>query len=348
MSENKGQFKSGHDAIARMRGRQYPKPAEKPDGFFRDGQSLADRLDQWLDHQAMLNRSERAVLTQRDQLRVFLRWAQPRDILYPEQVTRSILESYQRHLYRVRKKNGNPLGVSTQKVYLVGVKRFFKWLCRQRLLEANPASELELPKRGKSLPKDTLSIPEVESVLSVPDITNPLGLRDRAMLETFYSSGIRRSELARLILGDLNMDNGTLFIRQGKGGNDRVVPIGNRALVWIRKYLDEVRPILLDSPGQQGLFLSGFGSPFRPDTLSRLVVGYLRKADIGRKKGGCHLLRHACATHMLEGGADIRYIQHLLGHANLDTTAIYTQVSIRKLKAIHAGTHPAETCGKAK
>ena len=342
MSANKGQFKSGYDAITRMRGRQRGEQSPKPDGFFRDGRSIADRLDQWLDHLSVLNRSDRAVLTQRDHLRAFLRWAQPRDLRYPEQVTRSILDSYQRHLYRFRKKNGHPLGVSTQKGYLVSLKQLFSWLCRKRLLEANPASELELPKQGKELPKDTLSIPEVEAVLGAPDITDPLGLRDRAILETFYSSGIRRSELARLLLGDLNMDNGTLFIRQGKGGKDRVVPVGNRALGWIRKYLDEVRPILMDSPGQQGLFLSGFGCPFQPDTLSRLFVGYLREADIGRKKGGCHLLRHACATHMLEGGADVRYIQHLLGHANLDTTAIYTQVTIHKLKAIHAGTHPAE------
>jgi len=177
--------------------------------------------------------------------------------------------------------------------------------------------------------------------LAVPDIGDPLGLRDRAMLELFYSAGIRRSELAKLRLEDLNRERQTLQIRQAKHHKDRVVPVGNRALHWLERYLEESRPKLLLQPNEKALFLSSYGEAFNPDVLSRMVTKFIKQAEIERQ-GSCHLLRHTCATHMLEGGADIRFIQQLLGHEKLETTAIYTQVSIEQLKAVHAQTHPAE------
>ncbi|MBC8205598.1 MAG: site-specific tyrosine recombinase XerC [Kiritimatiellales bacterium] len=344
MSNHPTQFQPGIGSVKRLRDTfRKKRPAEKPDdGFTRDGETMASRFDQWAESMLMLNLSENTVSGRKDHLRIFLLWAQDRDLLYPEQITRSILESYQRQLYRYRKKNGQPLGISTQIGYLGTVKNFFAWLCKKRLLEANPASELELPKMNRRLPDDTLSIREVETVLSVPDITDPLGVRDRAMLETFYSTGIRRIELTQLLVGDVNRDSRTLFIRQGKGHKDRVVPIGGRALQWIEKYLNDVRPLLLDEVTEQALFLGGYGKGITRDMLTRLVNRCIRKADIGRTKGSCHMLRHACATHMLEGGADVRYIQQLLGHARMETTAIYTHVSIRQLRQVHADCHPAE------
>ena len=172
-------------------------------------------------------------------------------------------------------------------------------------------------------------------------MTQPLGIRDRAILETLYSSGIRRMEVVRLQLGDLHLERRVLMIRQGKGKKDRVAPIGDRALAWIGKYLNEGRPLLEVDPSQRALFLSGYGdSAMSADYLSRLVSQYVRAAGIAH--GGCHLFRHSCATLMLENGADIRFIQQMLGHANLSTTQIYTEVSIQQLQRIHAMTHPAE------
>jgi hypothetical protein len=145
----------------------------------------------------------------------------------------------------------------------------------------------------------------------------------------------------RLELSDLHRDKRLLHIRLGKGRKDRVVPVGARAMQWIEKYLDDVRPLLTSGATEQALFLTGYGQVFNADVLGREVVKYIEKANIGRR-GGPHLFRHTCATHMLEGGADIRYIQQLLGHENLETTAIYTEVSIIQLQAVHARCHPAE------
>jgi len=168
-----------------------------------------------------------------------------------------------------------------------------------------------------------------------------LGVRDRAMLEVLYSTGIRRSELTALELTDLNPERQTLQIRQGKGHKDRIVPVGERALSWTGRYLEEVRPRLVLDNAQRALFLTSYGEPFNPDVLSRMVARYIERAEIGRS-GSCHLIRRTCATHMLENGADIRFIQQLLGHAKLDTTSIYTETSIEALKDVHSRTHPAE------
>jgi integrase/recombinase XerD len=190
------------------------------------------------------------------------------------------------------------------------------------------------------LPKHVLNVSEVETILSRCNLADPLGVRDRAMLETFYSTGMRRSELANLKVMDLDYERGTVMVRQGKGRKDRMIPIGDRALAWIKRYLDEVRPSLVREPDDGTLFLTNLFEPFTPNRLTQLVRDYIDAAELG-KRGSCHLLRHACATLMLENGADIRFIQQLLGHAELSTTQIYTQVSIQKLKQVHAATHPA-------
>ena len=167
-----------------------------------------------------------------------------------------------------------------------------------------------------------------------------MGLRDRTMLEAFYSTGIRRMEMANLKLFDLDAERGTIMVRQGKGKKDRMVPIGERALAWAAKYLADARPKLVQEPDDGTLFLTNLGEPFSPNRLTQLVREYVERAELG-KTGACHLFRHTMATLMLENGADVRYIQEMLGHAELSTTQIYTQVSIRRLKEIHTATHPA-------
>jgi len=160
-------------------------------------------------------------------------------------------------------------------------------------------------------------------------------------LETFYSTGMRRSELMGLSVFDLDRERGTVMIRQGKGKKDRMIPIGERALAWIDRYRETVRPELVVGRDHAMLFLTNTGEPFTPNRLTQMVRTYIQAANIG-KSGSCHLFRHTMATLMLENGADIRYIQAMLGHAELSTTQIYTQVSIRKLKEIHTATHPGK------
>lgn len=306
-----------------------------------DPASMARSYEEYLTGLEVRNFSPLTVNNRRLSLIAFLRWCQERDLYRPQDVTRPILESYQRAMHRHRKANGNPLGFTTQRGRLVAIKDYFRWLCRQNVILHNPASELEMPRSEKKLPKGTLSAVEIERIIAAPDVTQPLGIRDRAILETLYSSGIRRIEVVRLALGDLNIERRVLMIRQGKGKKDRVAPIGERALQWVTKYLADVRPEMLLDPREQALFLSGYGdSAMSADYLSRLVSQYVRAAGIAH--GGCHLFRHSCATLMLENGADIRFIQQMLGHANLSTTQIYTEVSIQQLQRIHAMTHPAE------
>lgn len=196
----------------------------------------------------------------------------------------------------------------------------------------------------RRLPKHVLTIAEVEQVMRQPKLDEPRGVRDRAIIETLYSTGMRRRELIGLALFDIDRERGTVMIRQGKGKKDRMIPIGERAIAWIDRYQEEVRPDLVvgrDPAHLATLFLTQTGEPFTPNRLTQLVRGYVEAARLG-KSGSCHLFRHTMATLMLENGADIRYIQAMLGHAELSTTQIYTQVSIRRLKEIHTATHPGK------
>jgi integrase/recombinase XerD len=179
----------------------------------------------------------------------------------------------------------------------------------------------------------------VESILAVPDVTTPMGVRNRAVLETLYSTGVRRIELMRVKLYDADTKNGTLMVRMGKGRKDRMVPLGERACRWVDKYLQDVRPALIVGQDTGYLFVTDYGEPYRKNRLSDMVKRHVRAAGI--EHGACHVFRHAMATHMLEGGCDIRYIQAILGHSELSTTQIYTHVSITRLKEVHAATHPA-------
>jgi integrase/recombinase XerD len=195
-----------------------------------------------------------------------------------------------------------------------------------------------MPKVPQRLPRAVLSVSEVERILALPDVNDTIGLRDRAVLETLYSTGVRRKELCRLAVYDLDIERGTILIREGKWKKDRFVPIGERALAWVEKYLLEARGRLVVEPDPRALFLGLLGEPLEPGWLTARVCQYVRKA-LGRKSG-CHIFRHTMATLMLEGGADIRFIQEMLGHSNLQSTQIYTRVALTKLKEIHSATHP--------
>ncbi|MGD1053670.1 MAG: site-specific tyrosine recombinase XerC [Candidatus Dormibacteria bacterium] len=298
-------------------------------------------ISEFCEWMRMTNYAERTAETRQVYLTWFAAWLEERGITRPAEVTKPILERYQRSLYHHRKVDGRPLSFGFQYAQLVALRTFFRWAARTNRILYNPASELELPRLEHRLPQYVLSAPEVETVLSTADVGSPLGLRDRAMMEVLYSTGMRRMELIGLHLVDLDGERGTIRIRQGKGHKDRMVPVGERAVAWCDRYLAEVRPSYVVEPDEGTLFLSAEGGAFTPNRMSALVRGYVDRAQLGGKRGSCHLFRHSCATLMLEGGADIRYIQQLLGHADLSTTQIYTQVSIRRLQQVHAATHPS-------
>ena len=311
-----------------------------------DFDSLTSWMMRFLEWLRVHGYSERTVENRLTYLSFFIRWADARSLVYPQEVTRPALERYQRHLFHLRKPNGRPLSFRSQRCRLVPIRALFSWLTRQNVLLANPASELELPKMEKRLPRNVLSASEAEKVIAQPDITDPIGLRDRAILEVFYSTGVRRQEMCRLAVVEIDFERHTLFVREGKGRKDRMIPIGERALAWVLKYLDEARPGLALGDDDGTLFLTEHGESITPNRMTQLVRDHIASAEIG-KTGSCHVFRHTMATLMLEGGADIRFIQQMLGHASLDTTAIYTQVSIRQLMKIHAATHPAAKLERA-
>jgi len=306
---------------------------------------LASLLEKHLEDLRVRNYSEYTVKNRRVHIGFFLDWANERGITEPVEVTRTVLESYQRHVFHYRKKNGEPLSFTGQHDRLVPLRVWFKWMARQHHILHNPASELELPRLGMRLPKAVLTAAEAEQIIEQTNIHDALGLRDRAILETLYSTGMRRLELVHLKLWDLDLERATVSIRQGKGHKDRIIPLGDRAAAWVRKYLDESRPQLATEPDDKIGFLSNAGEPFSLDYLTEMVRGYVEAANLG-KHGACHLFRHTMATLMLEGGADTRFIQAMLGHADLKTTQLYTHVAIRQLQDIHRATHPAKLAKK--
>ena len=289
--------------------------------------------------------SGETVRSRRMQLRRFIRWCDERGIDDPREITLPILERYQRALFYYRKPEGKdsgaPLSIGMQFQYLAPLKTWFKWLSRSRHILANPAADLDLPRTPKRLPRAVPTVQEVEAILAQAAPDTPQGLRDRAMLETLYATGLRRMELPGVAIYDVDLTRGLLCVRHGKGGRERMVPLGQRAVAWLDKYLLEARPQLLAGASDTSvLFLSDAGAPVPLHQIAGKVKQHMRLAGVD-KPGSTHLLRHACATHMLEGGADIRFIQAMLGHANLQTTEIYTHVSIDKLIAVHGATHPS-------
>ncbi|MES9906145.1 MAG: site-specific tyrosine recombinase XerC, partial [Sedimenticola sp.] len=306
-----------------------------------DPNGIAPYLDAHLEWLAVKGYADDTINRRDVALRRFIQWCDERDLSQPQEITKPILERYQRHLYYYRKPDGNPLTLGSQLGCLAPIKTFFKWLTQENHLLYNPASELMLPKQPKRLPRDILSVSEVEAILATPDHETSSGLRDRAILETLYSTGLRRMELPALKVYDIDLHRAIVIVREGKGRRDRVIPIGERALAWVEKYLNESRPQLLLNIHEEALFLNDYGDPLPRDALARKVKHYMNQAGI-KKTGSCHLFRHAMATHMLDNGADTRFIQAMLGHADLATTQIYTHVSVEKLKEIHAATHPAK------
>lgn len=221
---------------------------------------------------------------------------------------------------------------------LVAIKVFYRFLLKEQVIKQDPTSILDSPKLWKRLP-DVLGIEEVEKLVTKPDLKDLFGIRDRAILELLYATGIRVSEMINLNLGDLNLDVGFLKCI-GKGSKERITPLGKKAKEALARYLQNVRPKLAQSKSHNnGLFLTRLGKKMTRQMVWKIVKKYARLCNI-KKDITPHTLRHSFATHLLERGADLRIVQELLGHANISTTQIYTHVDKERLKAIHRKFHP--------
>ena len=236
------------------------------------------------------------------------------------------------------------LAITTQNTKVRHVKAFYKWLYDTGRSLTDPGKNLPVLKAPKSLPRNVPGASQVVKLLRVPNVTTPIGIRDRAMLELLYSSGLRAGELCKLTIYDLDTDKKTLRILQAKGRKDRIVPVGRVAIDWCDKYLKEVRPVLLPrgKPGHgDKLFLTMFGGVMRSEYLNQITQRCAKTAGLPTGTTP-HSLRHACGTEMLKGGATVKHVQEMLGHADITTTQIYTHLAKADLQAVHRKTAPSE------
>lgn len=230
-------------------------------------------------------------------------------------------------------------GISSNSISrrLTAIRGFYRFLSRERLLETDPTGQIESPKLWKRVP-GTLSVKEVEALLSQPDTKTQQGIRDRAILEALYATGMRVSEAVHLKKDNVNLDIG--FLRCiGKGNKERIIPLGRKAIEYINKYLGAARGSFLGKRQSEFLFLSRLGRKISRQSFWKLIRKYGREANI-KTIIKPHMLRHSFATHLLEGGADLRSVQEMLGHSNISTTQIYTHINKDRLKAIHKMFHP--------
>ena len=269
-------------------------------------------------------------------LRPFWVWLAQEGVTDLRSVTRALLERYVAQI-RVRWANRR-----TQESHLHGMKRLFHFLVEANHLLIDPAAGLSHGVKGRSLPRPVLTPVEMKKLLAQPNTSLMHGIRDRAFLELFYSTGIRMAEGMALTVYDLDLAGGLLRVRSGKGGRGRVVPVGKEAMKWLKEYLTKIRPRQNRFRShERALFLTPAGRPMARKTVWQMVRRYAKAARI-KKQVTCHVLRHTCATHLLEGGADLVAIKELLGHRKLSTTQIYTRVRPVDVKVTHKKTHPRE------
>lgn len=310
--------------------------------------------------------SKRTIPTYTQHVAIFLDWLDKEtDVGDLAEVTPEVLSSYQTALLGMERKRpgkrkeaergdarevaleapaaaGGRLSTATQHARLSALRSFFGFLAQEGKLLVDPAASLVLPKKRRSLPRALVTPKEALRLVESIDTKTPMGHRDRAVVEVLYSTGIRNAELRGLTLADFDAEAATLFVRAGKGGKDRVLPLGPVVTAIVSDYVQLARPKLAKRSGVTSLFVSNHGWPLWPASVVRIV-------DLSAKRAGIktpvrpHRLRHACATHMLQGGADVRHIQRLLGHSSLSTTEIYTRVEIGDLKAVHKRFHPRES-----
>lgn len=267
----------------------------------------------------------------RRDLRQFGEWLGATGVRTLPEAQQADLEAYLAHKFAQQAK------ATTASRLLSSLKRFYRFLLRQGTIDVDPTLNIDSPKLPRGLPK-SLTEEDIERLLAAPDVSRPLGLRNRAMLEVLYASGLRVSELVTLTLPQLSLDMGVVRVL-GKGGKERLAPLGEEALEWVRRHLAEARPALLGARTSDDLFVTARGAPMTRQAFWHLIKRHARAAGIVKPLSP-HTLRHAFATHLLNHGADLRVVQLLLGHSDISTTQIYTHVARERLKQLHEKHHP--------
>jgi len=302
---------------------------------------LHEVIRRYLVWRRAMGTSPRTLPNLRSILQLFTAWAQDRDITTIEQLTPDLFSAYQQELTFRLNREGRPIALGTQLQHLGVLRALGRYLVEQDFLIADPTKRIRLPQRPKPLPR---VIPDVDEAIRLIEtrVGEPLASsRDRAILELLYSTGLRRSEVSHLNVGDLDLVGGYCWVREGKGKKDRVVPLGKIACQQLEVYLDAVRPVLLKGQEHGALFLNRRGGRLSGQGIYEVVRRAVASAKLSRKITP-HALRHAAATHMLKNGAPLRHLQEFLGHASVETTQVYTRITIPELKAIHAKYHPRE------
>jgi integrase/recombinase XerD len=271
----------------------------------------------------------------------FISFCLTKDVNDIRGVSAQVLYAYQQTLFeKVNPRNGQRLAVTTRNRYLSVVKAFFRCVKELGLISDDPAADIRHARTPKRLPSAIPTNAEIRQILEMPDTSTAIGFRDRCILELFYTSGIRVTELVNLKITDVNFEDGVVQIFGGKGNKDGVVPIGKIASRYLKHYLAEVRPLLDTKGNTEALFLTLGGRQFAGrKMIETMVVEATKKAGI-KKRVTPHSFRHAMATHMMRRNAPIRVIQEILRHESLESTQVYTRVTIMDLKAVHARCHP--------
>jgi integrase/recombinase XerD len=303
--------------------------------------TMQNLFEKYRQHLIILNYSPRTIHGRLLYLNRFLTHLAELNITRITAVTKEIISDYQTHLFEEINSRGEPNCVCTQNSVLGIVKSFFSFLAENDYIVADPAKKISYAKEPKKLPRSILTGPEAKKVLHAPDTKTVLGYRDRTILEILYSSGIRKEELLNVLITDVDYTEGIIRINGGKGKKDRVVPIGKIACRYIENYVKAIRPLLTQDLHNNYLFISMRGNRLSKNMIWEIVKSYTRKARI-KKNISPHTFRHTCATLMLRNKANIRHIQELLGHSSLDSTQVYSHVSITDLKEVHSKCHPRE------
>lgn len=308
------------------------KPCEKS----KENRAREEIIAEFDSYLLALNRADDTRRGYTKQMRFFMEWMESRGITDLRAVSRNDLEAYQAFLVAAGK-----CVMPTVQLKMRSLRRLYGYLEKTGRILVNPASGFRLPKLDRTLPKSIMTTDEVEGLLAAPDISRPKGTRDRAILETLYSTGIRVGELCGLDIADVDLNGGVLRVNAGKGAKDRVVPLGKVASHWIHQYLLTVRDALLRGRSCSKLFIGLRTGQLKLDGIRGLVTKYAKQAGI-KKRVSPHSLRHAFATHMVAAGSDISHVQKLLGHTNITTTQIYLRIAPTDVKEMHARCHPAE------
>lgn len=303
---------------------------------------INDLIPGYLDELKLLNRSPLTIRNIRNALKQMINFFGTEKVTELDQMGRDVLGLYQEELtYRLTDK-GKQLSARTREKYLCSIRGFLKYLYEQDYLAADLSTVIKLPKQPQRLPKVILDTAEIKKMMAAPNMQTNSGYRNRIILELLYDTGIRAAEMAAIKTNDLDLANGYLHIRSGKGAKDRIVPISSRVCELTKRYLSFIRPMMLKGKNTKYLVLNRWGTKMTPTAVWAIVKRCTELSGI-KKNVTTHTFRHSCATHMLKNGAPIRHIQELLGHESLESTQMYTKITINDLKEIHAKYHPGES-----